>query len=89
MYIDLDEPLNGDFMTTISAYFDGTTVRTLEPTSLKKNQRLVITVLDEFISDEAKVKTLRGCLSKYANKDLQPLEKNAWADSVKEKYGTR
>jgi len=31
-------------------------------------------------------KSLRGCLHSYANPSLMHLEKNAWQDSVGEKY---
>ena len=35
-------------MKNIPAYFDGNTVRTVEDYPFQKNQRLVITVLDDF-----------------------------------------
>ena len=47
----------------------------LENVPLKRNQRLLITVLDEFFDTEAGVKALRGCLSKYANPELRLQEK--------------
>jgi len=34
-------------------------------------------------------KSLRGCLHNYANPALVALEKNAWQDSVGEKYDNR
>jgi hypothetical protein len=57
--------------------------------SLKRNQRLLITVLDEFIDTGAGVKALRGCLSKYANPELRSQESSAWASAVEEKFAKR
>lgn len=39
---------------TVEGYFDGTTVRTLEPVDLKPNQRVFISVLDNDYSDSKK-----------------------------------
>ena len=55
--------------------------------SLKRNQRLLITVLDEFI--DTGVKALRGGLSKYANPELRSQESSAWASAVEEKFAKR
>lgn len=53
---------------------------------LKRNQRLLITVLDEFFDTEAGVKALRGGLSKYANPELRLQERSAWASAVEKKH---
>ena len=48
----------------------------------------MITVLDE--AEEKKIngiKTLRGCLSKYANPKLIEKEKSAWSIASGEKHG--
>ena len=37
-------------------------------------------------STEVAVNSAMGIFSKYANPDLIPLEKNAWAEAVKEKH---
>lgn len=41
---------------TIEGYFDGTTVRTLEPVELKPNQRVFISVLDKDYFDSKKIR---------------------------------
>lgn len=38
-------------MTVFSGYFDGNTVKTDEPIIAKKNQKVSVTVLDEFIDE--------------------------------------
>ena len=77
-------------MEALQAYFDGNTVKTLGNAKLKKNQKLIITVLDEFLDDVPKKETgksARGILSKYANNDLLEEENTAWEKAVAEKYG--
>lgn len=60
-------------------------VQTLEKINAKKNQKLIITVLDEFmdesISKEEK-KSARGVLAEYADPVLREREQYAWAKSV-------
>lgn len=59
-------------MLALQGYYDGNAVQTLEKINAKKNQKLIITVLDEFM-DEAPKKnstSARGSLAKYANTDL-------------------
>lgn len=78
----------GDYMEALQAYFDGNTVKTLGNVKLKKNQKLIITVLDEFLDDVPKKETgksARGILSKYANNDLLEEENTAWEKAVAEK----
>ena len=77
-------------MEALQAYFDGNAVKTLGDVKLKKNQKLIITVLDEFLDDVPKKETgksARGILSKYANNDLLEEENTAWEKVVAEKYG--
>lgn len=76
-------------MTTIAAYFDGNSVQTLEKAPMKRNQRLLITVLDEFLDSGAGIKSLRGGLSKYANAELRSQESAAWASAAEEKHAIR
>ena len=77
-------------MIAIQGYYDGQTIRPLEDFSAVKNQRVIITIMDEFVEttrkQEAK-KSARGILSKYANPDLIPKEEGAWERAVVEKYG--
>ena len=77
-------------MLVLPAYFDGDTVKTVDNYKFSKDQKLMITVLDE--AEEKKIngiKTLRGSLSKYANPKLIEKEKSAWSVAAGEKYGIR
>ena len=77
-------------MLVLPAYYDGNTVKTVDDYKFSKNQKLMITVLDE--SEEKKmsdIKSLRGSLSQYANPDLIKNEKNAWNKAMGEKHGLR
>ena len=75
-------------MLAVNGYFDGIAIKPLEKIIAKPNQKVIITIIDEFIEqDEIEPKKgLRGVLSKYANKELAKKEKTAWESSVKEKY---
>ena len=79
----------GVCMLALQGYYDGNTVQTLEKIQAKKNQKLIITVLDEFIEEEPKSKmhSARGSLAEYANPELMDEEKSAWKKAVMEKYG--
>ena len=58
-------------MVSLNGYYDGNTVQTLEKIHAKKNQKVIITILDEFIEESSpKIRTTesaRGSLAKYAN----------------------
>lgn len=74
----------------LQGYYDGETIQLLEKINAKKNQRRIITVLDDFIPETPKTenrKTARGSLAEYANPDLREQEKTAWEKAVTEKYG--
>lgn len=77
-------------MLALQGYFDGNMVQTLEKINAKKNQKVIVTILDEFIEDMPKQKKVsaRGLLSVYANQELQKNEKISWERAVKEKYET-
>lgn len=76
-------------MLALQGYYDGNAVQTLEKIEAKKNQKLIITILDEFIDEvpEEKINSARGSLSKYANPELLKEENSAWEKAVIEKYG--
>ena len=78
-------------MLVLPAYVDGETVKTVDNYKFSKDQKLMITVLDE--EEEEKkingIKTLRGSLSEYANPKLIEKEKSAWSVAAGEKYGIR
>lgn len=77
-------------MISIPAYFDGNAVRPLDNYTFSKNQKLFILIQDDSENEKIDgIKALRGSLSKYANPDLIPKEKEAWGEAVKEKYGIR
>ena len=77
-------------MLALQGYFDGSEVRTLEKIHARKNQKLIITILDEFIEEsslkDSKKPSARGILSEYANPELQREEESAWEKEVEEKY---
>ena len=78
-------------MLALQGYYDGNEVRALEQIHAQKNQKLIITILDEFMEESAinglTKPSARGILSKYANPELQKEEKSAWERAVEEKYG--
>lgn len=77
-------------MLALQGYYDGENIQPLEKINAKKNQRLIITVLDDFIPETLKTekrKTARGSLAEYANPDLKEQEKTAWEKAVTAKYG--
>lgn len=77
-------------MLALEGYYDGENVRTLEKMQAKKNQKLIITILDEFVEELPKkkdIQTARGMLAKYADPELRKQEKSAWEKTVVGKYG--
>lgn len=77
-------------MFALQGYYDGQTIQPLEEIRAEKNQKLIITILDEFIDETEKIigkKSARGSLAKYADSAKQELEKSAWENAVVKKYG--
>lgn len=76
-------------MEALQGYYDGVAIRPLEKIKAKPNQKVVITIMDEFIvpKKQEKKKSMYGALSKYANPELIEQEKGAWARAVVKKYG--
>lgn len=65
-------------MLAIEGYYDGENVQTLGKMQAKKNQKLIITILDEFVEELPKkkdIQTARGMLAKYADPELRKQEK--------------
>ena len=64
-------------MLALQGYYDGQNIQTLGAIRAKKNQRVIITVLDEFIEEQSDKKdcSARGLLSEYANLELWTEEK--------------
>lgn len=79
----------GAAMFALQGYYDGNAVQTMEKIHAQKNQKLIITILDEFIEEipvHREKKSARGLLEKYANPALRDQEKTAWEKAVVEKY---
>lgn len=78
-------------MLALQGYYDGNMVRTLEKIHAKKNQKLIITVLDEFMDEsdsKDEKKSARGILAQYADLGLREKEQYAWEKAVTEKHGS-
>ena len=69
-------------MLALNGYYDGKQIQTFEQVHAKKNQKLIITVLDEFIEE----KPLKASTS--ARGSLWNKENNAWNEMVGKKYGS-
>ena len=76
-------------MLAVHGYYDGTAIKPLEKIAAKPNQRVIITIMDEFVKPVKAVrkKGMRGVLAQYANPELREKEKGAWERAVAEKYG--
>lgn len=67
-------------MLALQGYYDGQQIQTLEAVPAKKNQKVIITVLDEFV-EETPVKkghSARGLLSEYADTRLWEKERTGF-----------
>ncbi len=75
--------------STIQGYYDGEVIKPLEQINALPNQRVIITITDEFVDSETKSrkKGMRGVLARYANPELQECEKEAWERATVDKYG--
>ena len=76
-------------MLAVQGYFDGITIQPLENITAKPNQKVIITIMDEFIEPKTipANRGIRGILSSYANPSLAEKEKGAWERAVVNKYG--
>lgn len=74
---------------TARGYYDGANVRLLEEIAAKPNQKVIVTIIDEFMepTQRTRKKSLRGALSAYADADLTAQEKGAWERAAAEKHG--
>ena len=76
-------------MLAVHGYYDGTAIKPLEDVIAKPNQRVIITIMDEFV-EPAKTplkKGRRGVLSQYADPSLREKEKGAWQCAAEVKHG--
>ena len=76
-------------MQAIQGYYDGAAIRPLEVIEAKPNQRVIITMMDDFLETREATggKSMRGVLSRYANPALAEKEEGAWERAVTEKNG--
>ena len=74
-------------MFAVQGYYNGKTVTPLEKIIAKPNQRVIITVMDDFIEPENS-QGMRGALAQYANPSLAEKEKGAWERAASDPYGT-
>lgn len=74
-------------MLAIQGYYDGVAIHLLEEMTAKPNQRVLITVMDEFVdlAEAEHKKGMRGALSLYADPLLAAREKGAWQRAAAEK----
>ncbi|MBS5605031.1 MAG: hypothetical protein KHX84_11845 [Enterocloster asparagiformis] len=72
------------YLIAVNGYFDGNMIQTLEKLNARKNQRVIITLLDENIQTNHNEKKMKaaGSLAKYANPNLIPMEEGAWERAV-------
>jgi len=76
-------------MLAVQGYYDGMTIQPFEEITAKPNQRVIITIMDEFVEpvQASTKKDMRGILSRYADPTLAEKEKGAWERAMVEKYG--
>ena len=77
-------------MLALEGYYDGHSIKTVGEIKIEKNQRVIVTILDEFVQEAKKQnnnkKTARGILSKYANPSLMEQEEGAFERIKVQKY---
>lgn len=85
-------------MIAVQGYYDGEVFKPLEKVSVKTNQKVIITIMDDFVakpklSEEerrTRAEKMRGILSKYAKPNIEEAikeEDSAWEKAAIEKYG--
>ena len=75
-------------MLAVQGYYDGTAIRPLEKITARPNQRVIITIMDEFV-DPVRAepgKGMRGALAQYADPARREQEKGAWERAAGEKH---
>ena len=73
-------------MVAVQGYYDGMPIKSFEKITAKPNQRVIITIMDEFVEPDIaeEKKGMRGALSQYADFKLQEKEKGAWERTMVE-----
>ncbi|MBQ9424297.1 MAG: hypothetical protein IJU32_12020 [Pyramidobacter sp.] len=77
-------------MLAVQGYFDGVAIQPLEQVIAKPNQRVIITIMDEFVDldQNLRPRSMRGALSEYADPALAQKEQGAWERAAAEKHGS-
>lgn len=72
-------------MLAVQGYFDGVAIQPLEQVIAKPNQRVIITIMDEFVDldQSSRSHSMRGALSEYADPALAEKEQGAWVRAVR------
>ena len=63
-----------------------TPIFNLPPSLQNRSVEVIILPTDSGKNEKIRRKSAKGCLRKYANPDMVPLEKDAWAKAAEEKY---
>lgn len=76
-------------MVAVQGYYDGIAIRPIEKFDAKRNQRVIITIMDDYIESDTREENtgIRGILSQHANTSLIEKEKGAWERAMVEKHG--
>lgn len=82
-------------MLAVQGYYDGAAFHALEKTKVQQNQRVIITIMDDFVEAPKisqterrhKIEQLCGSLSEYATSNIMEKEKGAWARAAVKKHG--
>mgnify|MGYP000861955550 FL=1 len=82
-------------MLAVQGYYDGAAFHALEKTKVQQNQRVIITIMDDFVEAPKisqterrhKIEQLCGSLSEYATSNAMEKEKSAWARAAVKKHG--
>ena len=75
-------------MQAVQGYYDGAAFKPLEKIDAKPNQRVIITIMDDFVEPARKLrrKGMRGILSEFADPSLAEKEKDAWESAAVKKH---
>ncbi len=79
-------------MIAVPGYYDGVGIQPLDEIVARPYQRVIITVLDDFVPAPPREQatpapaSLRGALARYANPALRDREAEAWALAAAEKH---
>lgn len=82
-------------MLAVQGYYDGAAFHALENAKVQQNQRVIITIMDDFVEAPKisqterrhKIEQLCGSLSKHVTPDAMEKEKDAWARAAVKKHG--